>query len=101
MHHEHDHYHHHDHEHHHHDHDHHHHDHDHHHEHHHTPVEELVALMHYMVGHNAAHARELAELAHQLAHSGKEEVYDKVMSAVADFDRGNEKIAEVLHELGC
>ena len=39
----------------------HHHDHDHDHHHHdHTPMEELVALMQYMVGHNAAHARELA-----------------------------------------
>ena len=27
----------------------------------HTPMEELTALMQYMVGHNAAHARELAE----------------------------------------
>lgn len=63
---------------------HHHHDHDHEHEHHHhhdhphdhecsgscqgcasqcehTPLEELMALMKYMVGHNAAHAKELAD----------------------------------------
>ena len=33
------------------------------HDHTHTPMEELLALMKYMVGHNAAHARELADLA--------------------------------------
>ena len=63
----------------HHHHDHHHDHHDHHHDHEctgtcqgcasqceHTPMEELMALMKYMVGHNAAHAQELAELAEQL-----------------------------------
>lgn len=64
-----------------------------------APMEELLALMKYMVGHNAAHAKELAELAHQLAHAGKDAAYDKVMDAVADFEKGNEKIAEVLKEL--
>ncbi len=83
---------------------HHHHDHDHahhhHHDHAHASMEELLALMKYMAGHNAAHAKELAELAHQLAHAGSEDAYEKVMSAVADFDRGNEKLAQVLAELG-
>ena len=32
----------------------------------HTPMEELMALMQYMVNHNAAHAKELADLAAQL-----------------------------------
>ena len=84
--------------HHHHDHDHHHHDHDHHHDH--TPMEELVALMQYMCGHNAAHARELAELAHQIAHAGNEDAYGKVMYAVSKFEEGNAILGEVLHELG-
>ena len=83
---------------HHHDHDHHHHDHDHHHDH--TPMEELVALMQYMCGHNAAHARELAELAHQIAHAGNEDAYGKVMYAVSKFEEGNAILGEVLHELG-
>ena len=49
------------------------HGHDHEHEHHHdhapgaASMEELVAMLRYMVGHNAAHIRELAELAGQLA----------------------------------
>ena len=53
----------------HHDHEHCHHDHDHHHcgscgcQCEHTPLEELQALIQYMVNHNAAHARELAQLA--------------------------------------
>ena len=85
------------HDHHHHDHDHHHHDHDHHD---HTPMEELVALMQYMCGHNAAHARELAELAHQIAHAGNEDAYGKVMYAVSKFEEGNAILGEVLHNLG-
>lgn len=88
------------HEHHHHDHDHHDHHHHEHEHHHHTPMEELVALMQYMVGHNAAHARELAELAHQIAHAGNEHAYGKVMYAVSKFDEGNAILAEVLRELG-
>ena len=78
---------------------HHHHDHDHSHDHSHTPMEELVALMKYMVGHNAAHARELAELAEQLKAAGSDEAFEKVMSAVADFNLGNNTLAEVLQEL--
>lgn len=70
------------------------------HDHAHTPMDELLALMKYMVGHNAAHARELAELAAQLKDAAGEEAYAKVMSAVADFDKGNETLASVLQKLG-
>ncbi|MGN0978586.1 MAG: hypothetical protein ACI4PH_11075 [Faecousia sp.] len=70
------------------------------HDHTHTPMEELLALMKYMVGHNAAHAKELSDLASQLKDTAGEEAYQKVMSAVADFDKGNEKISEALKELG-
>ena len=70
------------------------------HDHTHTPMEELLALMKYMVGHNAAHARELADLAAPLKGAAGEEAYQKVMSAVADFDKGNETLASVLKELG-
>ena len=76
------------------------HDHEHLHDHDHTPMEELLALMKYMVGHNAAHAKELADLAAQLKGAAGEEAYEKVMSAVADFDKGNETLAAVLKELG-
>ena len=98
------------HEHHHHDHDHHHHDHDHCHDHchehcdghchcDHTPMEELVALMKYMVGHNAAHARELAELADQLEKAGSHTAYEQVMAAVSDFEKGNMRLSVVLASL--
>ncbi len=93
-----------------HEHCHHHHDHDHHHHEHshchscegscqHTPMEELTALMQYMVGHNAAHARELADLAHQLEHAGNRMAYEQVMAAVSDFEKGNMRLSAVLASL--
>ncbi len=104
----------------HHDHDHHcgcghHHDHDHHCDHHHdhdhscncggdcachhTPLDELLALMKYMVSHNASHARELAELADQLKKAGHPESYEQVMHAVSDFEKGNLRLGAVLASL--
>ena len=65
----------------------------------HTPMEELVALMKYMVGHNAAHAKELADLAVKLDEAGSHASYHKVMDAVACFEKGNAMLAEVLKEL--
>ena len=106
----HDHHHHHDHPH-----DHHHHDHDHHHHDHehncsgscqgcasqceHTPMEELMALMKYMVGHNAAHAKELADLAVQLEKAGSHAAFEQVMAAVSDFEKGNMRLSVVLNSL--
>ena len=109
-HHHHEHHHHHDHDH---DHHHHHHDHDHHHHHEHdhgcsgscqgcasqcehTPMEELMALMKYMVGHNASHAKELADLAGQLEKLGNRMAYEQVMAAVSDFEKGNMRLSMVL-----
>ena len=69
------------------------------HHHHHTPMEELTALMNYMLGHNAAHARELADLASQLQEAGNREAYEQVMAAVADFEKGNERLHTALHML--
>ena len=90
-----------------HNHDHHHHDHDHcghdcggcggHCEH--TPMEELVALMKYMVGHNASHAKELADLANQLEKAGSRTAYEQVMAAVSDFEKGNMRLSVVLASL--
>ena len=65
----------------------------------HTPMEELVALMKYMVGHNAAHARELAELASQLEKAGSKAAYEQVMAAVSDFEKGNMRLSVVLASL--
>ena len=97
--------HHHDHHHHDHDHEHCHHDHDHHHcgscgcQCEHTPLEELQALIQYMVNHNAAHARELAQLAEQLKATGNSAAYEQVLAAVSDFEKGNMRLSVVLSSL--
>ncbi len=65
----------------------------------HTPMEELVALMKYMVGHNAAHAKELADLAIQLEHAGSHAAYEQVMASVSDFEKGNMRLSVVLASL--
>ena len=65
----------------------------------HTPMEELTALMQYMVGHNAAHAKELAELASQLEKAGNRTAYEQVMAAVSDFEKGNLRLSTVLASL--
>ena len=65
----------------------------------HTPMEELTALMQYMVGHNAAHARELAELASQLEKNGNHVASEQVMTAVSDFEKGNLRLSAVLASL--
>ena len=62
----------------------------------HTPMEELVALMKYMVGHNAAHAKELADLAAKLDQTGDHTAYEQVMAAVSDFEKGNMRLSVVL-----
>ena len=65
----------------------------------HTPMEELVALMKYMVGHNAAHAKELADLAVQLDKAGSHAAYEQVMAAVSDFEKGNMRLSVVMASL--
>ena len=65
----------------------------------HTPMEELVALMKYMVGHNAAHARELADLAKQFQIAGNPVAFEQVMAAVSDFEKGNLRLSAVLASL--
>ena len=75
------------------------HTHDHDHSHGGTPMEELLALMKYMVSHNDAHAQELAALADQLKEAGKLRAYREIMDAVAGFDVANAKLDTVLKEL--
>ena len=64
-----------------------------------TPMEELLALMKFMVSHNDAHAQELAELADQLKEAGQTRAYQKIMDAVANFDIANAQLDAVLKEL--
>ena len=65
----------------------------------HTPMEELMALMQYMANHNAAHARELADLAVQLEKAGNHAAFEQVMAAVSDFEKGNLRLSAVLASL--
>jgi len=58
-----------------------------------------VALMKYMVGHNTAHARELADLAEKLDKAGNHEAFEQVMAAVSDFEKGNLRLSAVLASL--
>ena len=59
-------------------------------------MDELMALMQYMVNHNAAHAKELADLAAQLDKAGNKVAFEQVMAAVSDFEKGNLRLATVL-----
>ena len=74
------------------------HSHEHSHDHSHTSMDQLLALMKYMVDHNAAHAKELEDLAVKLDEAGRHASYHKVMDAVACFEKGNAMLAEVLSE---
>ena len=65
----------------------------------HTPMEELTALMQYMVNHNTAHANELAQLAEQLKKVGSAAAYEQVLAAVSDFEKGNMRLSAVLASL--
>lgn len=65
----------------------------------HTPTEELMALMQYMVNHNTAHANELAQLAQQLKQAGADAAYEQVLAAVSDFEKGNMRLSTVLASL--
>lgn len=58
--------------------------------------DELIALMKYMVGHNASHANELAQLAKQLQDLGETAAYEQIMAAVSDFEKGNLRLSTVL-----
>ena len=59
----------------------------------------LMALMQYMVRHNASHAKELADLAVQLEKAGSHAAYEQVMAAVSDFEKGNLRLSAVLASL--
>jgi len=62
-------------------------------------MEELVALMKYMVGHNAAHAKELADLAVQLDKAGGPTPSQPGLAAGAAHDTGNMRLSVVLSSL--
>ena len=63
------------------------------------PMQETLALMQYMVNHNAAHATELAGLAQKLEELGNHAAAEQVLAAVSEFEKGNLRLATVLAAL--
>lgn len=65
----------------------------------HPALEELLALMKFMVSHNDAHAQELAELASRLESMGYPRARGQIMDAVSHFDMGNAQLDAVVRTL--
>ena len=63
-----------------------------------TPMDELKAMLKYMVGHNASHVRETQELAEQLKDENPD-VYMTINDAVAEFEKGNALLSDALEKL--
>lgn len=63
------------------------------------PREEIIALVHYMVHHNAHHAEELSGYAKKLDDLGEHDAYKEIMEAVKDFEQGNCRLSAVLTAL--
>lgn len=64
-----------------------------------APMDEMLALLKYMVNHNDAHASELASFAGQLKDIGKIRAYNQIMDTVSDFDVVNARLDAILNEL--
>lgn len=60
--------------------------------------EELIALINYLINHNAHHNDELIALASSLEDVNKE-AYKKVNAAIASFVDGNNCLKDALKEL--
>ena len=65
----------------------------------HTPDDETVALLKFMVSHNDAHAQELAALAEQMKNSDRPRLHRSIMDAVSSFDIANAQLSSVLKTL--
>lgn len=60
--------------------------------------EELIALINYLINHNAHHNDELISLASSLEDVNKD-AYKKVNAAIANFVDGNKCLKDALKEL--
>ena len=65
-----------------------------------APRDELMALMRYMVDHNAAHTAELADLAAKVHEMGEDEVYADIMRSAAGLEENNLMLGNALKKLG-
>ena len=63
-----------------------------------TPKEEMIAMLRYMVGHNASHLKETAELAEKIR-GGNAAVYEEIQQAVSEFGKGNAILEDALRHL--
>ena len=60
---------------------------------------EAEALLKYMAEHNAAHARELLQLAERLQSLGEAAACEQVRRAAEDFEAGGRRLADALTAL--
>ena len=61
--------------------------------------DELLALLEYMVKHNASHTDELLQLSKQLDSDENREAYDSVIRAIEEYKKGNAHLSEALNLL--
>lgn len=58
--------------------------------------DELIALIRYMVNHNASHAKELSELAEKLDKEDAGEAFALAKDAISEFESANRKLTLAL-----
>ncbi len=62
-------------------------------------LDELIALINYLVNHNKAHNNELRELALKLDAVKNKEAYDEILEAISIYDRANGKLEDALKKV--
>lgn len=62
-------------------------------------LDELIALINYLVNHNKAHNDELRELALKLDAAKNKEAYDEILEAISIYDRANGKLEDALKKV--
>ncbi len=62
-------------------------------------LDELIALINYLVNHNKAHNDELRELALKLDAVKNKEAYDEILEAISIYDRANGKLEDALKKV--
>lgn len=62
-------------------------------------MEQMLAIMNYMLDHNRDHAEELATFSGKLAEAGHPEAAALLKEGVAEFGKGNDKLAQALKKI--
>lgn len=62
-------------------------------------LDELIALINYLVNHNKAHNDELRELALKLDAVKNKEAYDEILEAISIYDMANGKLEDALKKV--